>query len=382
MLFPAFRKNGTRTVVQLYTTILFSLGLGVFPLSAHAFGPQSSTKATEWGFDFVEEFDGLQNWSPNYSGCCGYVWENSYMPKLANGGNSAWTFYSGDTSTGTWIGGAPDGKQVWRGTKSASIDMGGPAPSKGPTRLGVYFGNPANPAPASGYSDFRVFYMVWIPENHFPTSCTNGCSTTDTVGIYTNNQPYAYYAYYKLGNANHGCNGLTCPYNSTYGEIVTVFSILKNNYTSPSGAAPGLFLASSNRGQTLPVYARSGPSNLDSKMGGWFGVEFWIRNNPDNTGSLTDVWTYDQLGRSEHVLADNPYTFGSSAAGMNWDYFVLGGNKVYDYGDTMNSTYFVDDFIVDNGNKGQIGPRYFNAIGVTAALPDTPPNFSGRMITR
>jgi hypothetical protein len=332
------------------------------PPAPPRFGPQSSTKHIEWGFDFVERFDGLQDWAPNFSGGFGYTWDMTRMPKLANGTPGAWSFYTGQASTAKWIGGVADGKQVWRGTKSATIDMGGPSPRRGPNRLGLFFGDPDAPGPGQGYDSVRVFYMLWIPRAHFPTSCTNGCSTTDTVGVYTEGSPYTYFAYYKLGNINHGCDDSRCPRNDTYGEIVTVISILRNSYTSPSGAPPGLFLAESPRGQNNPTFARAGPSNLDAKIGQWWGVEMWMRTNDENTGSLLDMWTYTDTGVAEHVLVDAPYTFGSAAGDRNWDSFVLGGNNVWTWGPTMDAAYYVDDFIVDDGSKGQIGPRYFAAI--------------------
>lgn len=387
-MFPKALHSISFTKLVAATSLLF----GMIATPALAFGPQSSSKASEWGFDFVEEFDGLQDWSPNYNGCCGYVFEDEVpakMPKLANGGESAWVFYSGSKSTGKWIGGTSDGKKVWRGTKAATIDMQPSSASQGPTRLGVYFGNKNNPSLADGYSNFRVFYMMWMPKSHFPTYCagTAGCANTNNTGSYTAGQDYAYFAYYKLGDASINCGmdsdgrPVRCATNDTYGESFTVLSILKNNYTnSQSGALPGLYLGNTPQGQSTSSLGRDEAVRLDEMLGEWVGVEFWIRNQSKGSSFLMDMWIYDKTGKPSHMMANREFAIANSSAhGKNWDYYVIGGNKSWVYGPTMSSTYHVDDFIIDNGTKGQIGPRYFKKIGAAAGVvpPSPPPAASG-----
>jgi hypothetical protein len=139
-----------------------------------SFGPQSSTKYLEWDFDFVEEFDGLAEWVST-EGKVGNVHDVSKMPKLENGSDSAWGYYScwtDETPPQKWIGAYGDNR-VWRGDKSVAIDIGG---ARGPSRFGLFMGD--------GYEEFYLFFMVNIPKNEFPTSCEGG-DCKGNVGVYT-----------------------------------------------------------------------------------------------------------------------------------------------------------------------------------------------------
>lgn len=354
-------------------TFILSISLLSVPGLANSatFKTQSTTKAAEWGFDFVEEFDGLQDWKRNGAREGNQYNTNatglSRMPKLANGENSAWGYYSEWSSTppaAPWIGSeTTSGRKIWRGTKSLAIDLGDT--NYGPSRLGIHMDG--------GYKDFSLFYMVWIPKNMFPTSCVGGCSGGGGLGTYTPGQSYTYYAAWKLNTFNMNCNSAQCP--GPYGDHYTIPLIKQYNYTPK-----GLQINNSNYGPEN-AYALDGGISLDQFMGEWWGIEFRIRNTAGDTAYLMDIWAYDKQGKSTQVMKEKRFPIVAGAQGGVWDQFFFGGNNSnsWSWGPTMQSHYYIDDLIIDNGSKGRIGPRYFSKIGnsATAAPPSPPANTGG-----
>lgn len=94
------------------------------------------------------------------------------------------------------------------------------------------------------------------------------------------------------------------------------------------------------------------------------GVEFRLRNINNDTKFVMDIWVYDQQGNAQHVLRGHKFPIASAAHGGSWDHFLFGGNNSnsWTWGSSMESHYYIDDFIVDDGSKGRIGPRYFAII--------------------
>jgi hypothetical protein len=324
---------------------------------------QSSDKAALWGFDFVEEFDGLQDW--NQSSClesnglqCGNQWDSVHperLPHLANGTPSPWGYFSAwntVTVDAPWIGSeTASGRKVWRGTKSATLDLG--PGNKGPSRLGLFMGK--------GYTHWSAFYMLWMPKNSFPTSCEGGsCGGGGPLGTYTEGQPYTYFASYKLHSFNMKCLSSHCPNSNTYGLQDSLTMIKQRNYTPV-----GLSFVHYNGVDHKIDYATDGGNSLDIMMGTWFGVEFNIENI-SNAEYRVNMWVYDQRGNAIQMMRDKIHTIAPEAQGGTWDQFFFGGNNAnsWTWGPTMSSHYYVDDLIIDNGSKGRIGPRYFRAIGV------------------
>lgn len=327
---------------------------------------QSSNKAALWGFDFVEEFDGLQDWDQSgcrhYNNRCGNRYDDNYadlMPRLADGSKSPWGYFSvwnTVSSAYPWIGPAVGDRQVWRGSKSATIDIG--ESNRGPSRLGLYFAN-------GGYRDFRLFYMLWIPNNMFPTSCVGAggsCSGGGALGVYTDGEPYRYFASWKFNTFNMQCETVNCfLVNDTYGLHATVPQIKQYNYT-PNGLI--IVNANNGGGSGEGLANDDGVTTLDQFMGDWWGVEFRIRNVDNDTRYLMDIWVYDKTGHEALVMDGQEFSISEQAQGGVWDQFFFGGNNAnsWIWGPTMQSHYYIDDFIVDSGEKGQIGPRYFAAI--------------------
>lgn len=347
---------------------LLAVTLACLPGLSHGatFGPQSSTRAAEWGFDFVEEFDGLQDW--DQSGCreggrrCGnrYDLEDPQdMPKLRDGSPSAWGYFSmwNDNTPAPvpWIGSeTASGRKVWRGTKSATIDIG--TTNYGPSRLGLHFG-------ADGYRDFSLFYMAWIPKNEWPTS-----RDSDNVGIYTEGQPYMWIASWKFNNFELKCGSSKCRDGNPYGEDYITTLISQHNYT-PQG-----LLMYANPRSADATRAKDSIA-LSQFMGDWFGVEYRITTHADNKAYDLQIWVYDKQGNSWKIMNGQTFPIHADAQGGVWDRFFFGGNNsgVYLWGPSMQSRYFVDDLIIDAGHKGRIGPRYFGKIQGALPAPPSPP---------
>lgn len=334
------------------------------------FGPQSSTFAATHGFDFAETFDGLQDWAAVLSSV-GNVGENSgdaaLMPRLADGSPSAWTYYSKwgvSSDTTPWIGAYGDNR-VWRGTKSAAIDLNN---RKGPSRFGMLTTNPYK-------GDLYYFFMVNIPKNEFPTSCGGvACSGGSPTGIYTQGDPYAYIASWKFMSFNYGCETISCwdtPEGKGYSPIFhTITHIKQFGYTTYSrfgltGVQTGMHLLQETVAHENDTWAISneGKTSLDAWLGDWWGIEFKLTQNTNGTVTRS-IWVYDQAGNVQQRMADQTWSVTGYNAQYGWDFFFHGGNNSgsWSWGPTMESVYYIDDVIIDDQ---RIGPRYFNAIGVT-----------------
>lgn len=337
------------------------------------FGPQSSTKNIEWDFDFVERFDGLKDWGPTLADV-GNVGEEEgdklKMPRLADGSESAWTFYSKwgqSTATDKWIGAFGDNR-VWRGTKSASIDLQN---EKGPSRLGLYL--------PKGYKNkFHYFYMVNIAKNQWPTSCEGGKCGGGAVGTYVEGDEYSWYASWKFMTFNYGCGSRTCWENTEhpgYSPVWHQISHIKRfNYTTISseglsGIDPGLFIHEEDPGHSSDAWGinENSKENLENLIGDWFGIEYSYTQTADGK-TIHDVWIYDQQGNSTKVVDGKVWNTVGFKPDLTWDYFFHGGNNsgTFNWGPTMESVYFIDDVIIDDQ---RIGPKYFKYIQSEAQLP-------------
>jgi hypothetical protein len=378
--------SGTRSV-SVSNTVLAS------------FGPQSSTFAADNDFDFAETFDGLEVWGPQLTE--GAVGENpaddEKMPKLIGGGLSAWTFYSkfGDdqtTTTDNWIDEYGDNR-VWRGTKSAAIDLDN---KRGPSRLGLFAD--------IGYEEkFYYFFMVNISKNQWPTSCpyeSDGTTATGdescnsaAQGLYEEGQPYTNYASWKFMTFNYGCGFEECwdePGAGGYSPVFHQISHFKNWGTYTTDSARGItgpivlgiqIKEEMQGGETDEFVAGHTQSQLDGtiddELGDWIGVEYSYTQDINGCTTGHDVWLYSKEGVARHVvdsaetgLVPNGATFPTGGCepgnpnGYTWDYFFHGGNNsnTYTWGPTMQSVYYIDDVIIDDK---RIGPKYFSIIGVT-----------------
>lgn len=317
------------------------------PAGSSMFGPQSSDAHIRWGFDFVETFDGLADWVRD-AGREGNVDDPARMPRLLDGGESAWGYYSvwsDTTPPQNWIDDYGDDR-VWRGTRSAAIDIGG---ASGPSRLGLFMGE--------GYTDFHLFFMVRIPRNEFPTSCEGDSCRGGAVGTYTSGEPYAWFASWKFNTFNMGCESAMCPYRNTYSEHWYLIAHLEQyNY----GSAPGITPHMEGQGEYSPnLWALDGERNLDDLLGDWMGLEYHVRSVGDE--ALFDVWVYEPDGTATQLLVDGRFVTPPAARGERWNQFFFGGNNsgTYSWGPTMESVYYIDDVIIDSD---RIGPRYFATI--------------------
>jgi hypothetical protein len=356
-----FNRASPRSVVKSIGGILAALVVSIAGAEP-TFGPQSSALNVDWDFDFVETFDGLQDWVRNDGaiGNVSSVESLSKLPKLADGSESAWGYYSmwsTRTQEQSWIG-VRDGNKAWRGDKSLAIDLGG---RSGPSRLGLFMGD--------GYKEFYLFKMVNIPKNEWPTSCEGGACQSSATGIYTEGENYTWFSSWKFIAFNMGCASDWCvPYGPNYHQIA---HIKKYNY----GDYPGLTMHLESADHNNDTWGLGGDKNLNGYVGDWMGVEYHIKQTATQT--IWDIWVYDRAGNAMKVIDTEAYPTPSSAQSQSWNQVVFGGNNsaTYKWGDTMESVYYIDDVIVDDK---RIGPKYFAYI--QGDLPPTPPlppsNFS------
>ena len=319
-----------------------------------SFGVQSSSRYIDWDFDFVETFDGLADWDMKVHDRLRNVDDVDLMPKLLDGGDSAWGYFSqwGEDTypQQNWIDSYGDNR-VWRGNKSVCIDIG--RTDSGPSRFGVHMGE--------GYSDFYLFYMVNIPKNEFPTECEGGSCKGGAVGAYVEGEEYRGWASWKFGTFNVDCPTALCP-DASYSEYWHMIPHIKMDNYDPVN---GLTVRMEGQGEDNDEWADSEEFRLDGYLGDWFGIEWHINQTVNET--IIDIWVYDQEGNSVKIMDSYVFQTPAEAQNRNWNQFFFGGNNsgTYLWGPTMKSEYYIDDFIIDDE---RIGPKYFSLINGT--LPE------------
>lgn len=363
IIMPSYTFRSLSQGFITFSIVTFSLSWISVVNAAPTFGNQSSTKNVEWDFDFVERFDGMQDWVSN-EGRIGNTDDVSKMPKLLDGSDSAWGYFSmwgdGRTPPDNWIGSHDyENNLVWQGSKSVAIDIGDTA--YGPSRFGLYMGE--------GYEEFYLFFMVNIPKNEFPTSCEGGSCQADAIGIYTPGEDYAWYSSWKFTTFNIDCPSAMCPDRNTYSDYWAILSHVKQyNY----GTAPGITLhVEADDGDANDKWASDGNMNLNPYLGNWFGLEYHVTQNATTTD--WDIWFYDQNGNATKLMDNKSWPTPDAAQGRPWNQIFFGGNNsdTYTWGPTMKSPYYIDDVIVDDK---RIGPKYFSFIN--GDRPNPPSNLN------
>jgi|SRR3989339_1623630 len=368
---------------KTHALLLIPALIGLIAAGAYA---QAWQEVLESQFDIVETFDDLQDWKGTKgSPAAGNIFDLSDMPKKLDGSPSIWNYYSCWTDVAppqNWIG-SFGSQYTWSGTKSACIDIGGL--NYGPSRLGTYWGNNN---PSNGYDDVYIFHMAKIPRNEWPTcigtlitanencgGAAGDCDGQNLCGYYTPGDPYQYIDSWKFGTLNMGCADVECDQYGT-GAVYSRFHIIPH-IKSHSGAVRIRIESNDADGA-----GRIGEwANRDYYIAGdtspakWVGVEFHFRNTKegDTKYNYTDVWMYDSDGTAYLVMDNWKREFVSQNESDKWNLFDFGGNNsaTYEWGATMESPYYVDDFIV---NGSRIGPSYFSLLkSSTDTAPPHPP---------
>jgi len=322
-------------------------------------------------FDIVETFDQLQDWHGIDYGNV----DSGNLPILINGSQSKWTYYSdwnSEVANGEWISDFGVGTKIGGSGKSAIIDLGGTG--KGPSRLGLYFGNgSAN----SGYEDVSFFWRVKLPKKTWPTII----QPISKIGSYDESEEYQWVGSWKFASFSHGFLDSSHWANSSF------ISANCNEYYCAYGKCP-----------FVPhIYPYSG-DNIDNKptlrfetkcydteilyenimannngdtsisLDQWIGIEFHFKlNTLSNTSAngIIDIWIYDEVGNSILLFhADNYELRDALNMAHKYNKFFFGGNNsgYWIWDASMQSWYYVDDFIIDDGSNGRIGSRYFTLL--------------------
>lgn len=340
-----------KSLLKIFCTLsLLTNSLGTLSASP-SFAQQSSNHYKTWNFDFVELFDDLKEWRATLG------------PEVSDGKNTPWYFSlshslkHSQTSLNMNIiekeSSIDTSKKndVWRGTKSATLDMQG---LKGPSQLALYLGD--------GYSDVYVFFMLHIPKNAFPTSCAGGNCQNGALGTYIEGEPYTWFSSWPLLSFNVDCPYFTCRPNNKAME----HSLHIKHYDY--GLTPGLMLSLQDANQANELWAIDGNMNLDNRIGHWFALELHISQT--DTETRYTIWAYNQIGNTVALLEEKsiPITPESQGKKMNRIAFGAQDADTYTWGASMRSEYYIDDVIIDDK---RIGPKYFKIINTRNNKPES-----------
>jgi hypothetical protein len=317
----------------------------------------------EQKFDIVETFDNLQNWHGAKVPYCAI--DPKLLPKREDGTLSHFTRYCNyyDTQVGDHI--KDHGSQKQIGTKSLRLWHSG-----GLSYFGSYFGNGT---PQSGYTDMYLFLRAYIPKTAFPTQVTG--TYPNAVAEYIQGQPYIYWSSWKFVNIN---TGFTAPYKwnyvdppNSYGDREVWLHLF---YYPTSSSLSGTMQISKDGGGYMVIDGKQNAiaKYLDTLMGIEF--HFKLESPAGSNNGVLEVWFYDTQGNSELLLQTNNVAFRpSTGEGHNFNMVQLEGNKhtassyIYNCGASMECSFYLDDFIIDDN---RIGPIYYNLL---APEPDTTP---------
>lgn len=326
-------------------------------------------------FDIAETFDNLADWVGDGKINNFYYSKGDDMPDYLSGDPSRWTYYSywpKNAPVGNWLADHGDGNSI--SGKSYAINMiVGPEGSAdiGSSRIGMYLGNGLS---NSGYTDFYVFYRVKIPKNQWPTNIESGTKT----GTYIEGNPYTYFASWKHFNVG---TGFTSDYDWD-GVNMDTCCVINNRY----GDTAAMIHIKPSSGIVKPRLEAEGDTNMiwsDLKSNfptdQWVGVEYhMVLESPAGTGNngVFQMWLYDTAGNTTQVLNATNVDFRLQGNDDHWfNRIVWGGNNsnsYYDRGDSLNSTYFIDDVVIDDS---RIGPSYFSLLdGISDTTPPAAPS--------
>lgn len=108
--------------------------------------------------------------------------------------------------------------------------------------------------------------------------------------------------------------------------------------------------------------------NQAAADGKWFGIEYHIDpGTPGVANGSVDTWIYEDDGTAHLIHSSTGIMIMQSGTDINYNKFEFGGNISYQTdADTqgLDTTYYVDDLIIDDG---RIGPTYFNLLNGSAS---------------
>lgn len=303
------------------------------------------------GFDIVETFDNLADWSENGS-YNGNVVAPAALPKESDGSTpSMFGYYSNwtnGTNSSTWIGDFGAGTRINDSGKSAKI--GTSAGNNAPTRLGAYIGSGTA---SSGYQEIYFFWRAYYPEGYYPSNLI----------------------YEKVGHIGHG---FTAPLEwdgnpESYCGDGTV-----NKCRTPYGMSsfvpqhmygtPSLYLRSAD------YYTGEYPYNQQAtgdaiNEGTWLAFEYRLKiDDSVDSSDEVEVWIYDEEGNATQAWLDTAVRLHNltPSTGHKWNWFFIGGNESQGGSDY----HYIDDIVI---HDSRIGPTYFTALSDFIGGDTTPP---------
>jgi len=318
----------------------------------------------EGEFDIADTFDHYQDWTGQKGGG---------LPKYEDGSTGLFTNYEdyteqrcGDATYFNAIGNHGSAKQV--GSKSIRL-----CHSCGVSYFGLYFGDGT---PDSGYSELYTFIRVYFPHNAFPTYIY------DPMKGQCDKDPYKLVGHvegekYLYTSSNKFCNinvGFTSPYvynndpegfhygcsavyywiggkNNTLSDLSFAFSHKKDGIRNEKDIYYG-------PGDRMP------PSYTDKLC----GIEFYykLESPAGSDNGIARAWIYDENGNATLLIDKSNITYrNADCAGQLFNRIRFEGNKhtpttyIYRVGKGMESTFYMDDFIIDDQ---RVGPKYYDLL--------------------
>lgn len=365
---------------MVYLIALFFLNLLFFisiTMASGTFGRQSSDTYLVWGFDFVETFDNLQDWTG--TGTQDVINPND-MPKLSDGTQGQWDYFSHwgtAPTTQKWIADHGTANVIGGSGKSLIIDLGDPSvvtglgsgitSSKGPSRLGLYFGDGT---PNSGYDDIYIFWRFKMAKNYFPQDSEGNLEWAQVNKFFAVSMGFTSPSVWNYNPSPNGtCHTNTYSPGGYWPYSPDNFSPNLKNSKYKCNFSPLFDILSGLNAWPATWAEENGCTYFEFDK--WVGVEFRFKrgnNYPDR--ATVQAWFYSEDG-SETLIYENSnfeLHFNTCCDNQKWNRFFFGGNNsltwTWDY-NTMVSHYYIDDFII---NGSRIGPKYFQIIS-----PPSPP---------
>ncbi|HBO16740.1 MAG: hypothetical protein UR69_C0001G0295 [Candidatus Moranbacteria bacterium GW2011_GWE2_35_2-] len=395
-----------KNIISVFISAVVIFSLSTPCQALEIFGRSSA--AVEYGFDLMETFDDIQDWSGK-DGLLGQAHDgisHSTYPKRLDGSNTPFNFYDywviGVDPVNDWIQDHRNhGGKIWDPTekgvgKSYAIDFTG---EYGTSRFGTYFGSAdgAIGDKTHGYRDMYVFYMIYTPKEMWPrcigvddnSNCGGvaaDCNGGSHCGYWNDADGDGYeYVLMKHQTVAHGFiepwihwegsgSGHDPEYvgaNSSYGWMPNVSHFI------PRSGYPQLIWGdiSSYLDNCNPQCHPASSEDVGDQVAGWPGVEVpvdqWVGlevryklNDRGMNNGIKDMWYYDTDGTEHHIGAKNDLFLQSTYhydADDKYNAFYLGGNvsDTYKWGPGMKSEFYVDDLVI---NGSRIGPTYFSLL--------------------
>lgn len=359
------------------------------------------------GFMMVETFDHYHDFTGSGEGA---VCSGTPTPEPSHTGSmvpiTCYEFWSKTpvSERGVWL--SDFGPDLRITGKSVKLDMryhayrpdvgddlnGNWSKQQGFQRIGWFIGDGSI---TSGYNEIYVFMRLKVPKSMFPTYLPerrswgefydkDGLPTPSDNRLYT----WVYLTFFQIStgmtgysewNGESNAEGTTRQTETLYGDAEVFLNFRTTNNQENYGWRQHNY---TNVFERYNVNVWNTPLFYDRQQyfDKWVGIElrYKLESTPTAEDGEFQAWAYTESGRALEVihrtgLLFRPYpghqayhgTWGGYAldpASHKFNKIVIGGNSKNNFwlwGETMDSTYYLDDLIIDTN---RIGPKYYDLL--------------------